>query len=128
MNNEPEKKNFIQKTYAFSQSNVGIGILFFSCVVWFYSFGNSFIDNLLEAIGIVLGGFLATYIVVFVLSRKFKWSSRQQIVHTLLLLFLIPFIQKNHTLGILQNIVFILFLIAAIVLITIDFFKWIFKK
>lgn len=124
----PAKKNLLQKLYGFFQSNIGIAILFLSYIFWSYPLGPKVIDNLLEAIGILLGSFLPTYMVVLVLSKMFNWSFRQRVLNTFLILYALPIIQMNQTLHSLQSNIFILFFVAGIYIIVVEIFKRIFKK
>ena len=128
METVPAKNNLFQKLYRFFQTNIGIIILILLCSIGSYPLKGEVVSNLLETIGKIIGVFLPTYVVILVLSRKFNWNNRQKIVNTFLVLFLLPIIQINHTLYTLQNITFILFLVAEVILIITDFFKWIFKK
>lgn len=123
-----EKNNLLQKIYRFFQSNIGIGILLLLDIFLSYPLGANFSDSLSYTIGTVTGFFLATYVVILVLSRKFKWTNRQKVLHAFLIIFLLSFFQKNQTISSLQNIIFILFLLIELGLIIVDFFKRIFRK
>lgn len=120
--------NLAKKIYSFLQTNLGIVILLLIHNIGSLPLGGNPTDTILYSLGSVTGKFLPTYIVVLVLSRKLKWSGRQQIVNTLLILFILPIVQLNHTLYTIQNIVFVLFIFTEVILVALDLFNGIFKK
>jgi len=120
------EKKPLQKVYNFAQTNIGIGLLLLLYAFLSYPVGWDSVDVLFEVFGGIVGTLLLSSVIILVLSRKFKWNTRQKILHTLLILFFLPFIPES--LYTLKNIIFISFLIIEVGIIIADLFKSIFRR
>ena len=75
------KQNLLKKTYQFLQSKIGLIIVISLYFILELPLTTS-IDAILVSVGEQVGKLISPLIIVFVLSRFYKWNLNQKILHT----------------------------------------------
>lgn len=112
----------LKKTYQFLQSKLGLIII----VVLFFILAiplTTSVNTILGAVGEQIGKLISPLVIVLVLSRFYKWSRNQKILHIFFIAFVFGFMMSQKSLMPIVNFVSILALLTLIVQIILEAFK-----
>ena len=113
---------FLKKIYRFLQSKFGL----IAVIVLYFILSiplTASIDAILGAVGEQVGKLMSPVIIVFVLSRFYKWTRNQKILHMFLIAFLFGIMMSQKSLMPIVNFVSILALLTLIIQIIFEAFK-----
>lgn len=112
----------LKKIYQFLQSKPGLAITIALYFILAIPLTTS-TDALIGAVGEQVGKLISPLIIVFVLSRFYKWNRNQKILHIFFIAFVFGVMMSQKSLMPIVNLVSILALLTLIVQIILEAFK-----